>query len=140
MVAFFQDNLFELLNTKDDPPIFTSDFELQSPSKRQRKLVKPAAVLILIFRPSLEPMVVFTKRSPNLQYHPGQISFPGGKVEKNDPGEVDAALRESVEEIGIKPEKTKILGRLPSHYTVTGFRISPFVGITNSVEKHIHQH
>jgi len=72
--------------------------------------------------------VVFTRRSKNLSSHPGQISFPGGRIDKDDPTIVDAGFREVEEEIGIKKENIETLGLLPPHETVSQFIIYPFVG------------
>ncbi len=59
--------------------------------------------------------ILYTRRQAHLSSHPGQISFPGGRV---DPGEgiEEAALREAEEEIGLRPESVTVLGRLPAFY------------------------
>jgi len=88
----------------------------------------PAAVLIGMVGHDDGVTIVLTERTANLTYHPGQISFPGGKIEADDAGPADAALREANEEIGLAPEKVEIIGCLPPHYTVTHFRVYPFVG------------
>jgi len=75
--------------------------------------------------------VILTKRSSALKHHPGQIAFPGGKVDPNDKSIEDAALREADEEIGLDPKLVEILGPLPSHETVTSFTVTPFLGIVN---------
>jgi 8-oxo-dGTP pyrophosphatase MutT (NUDIX family) len=78
------------------------------------------------------PQVVLTKRSSALKHHPGQVAFPGGKVEDTDADETHAALREAEEEIGLSPELVTVLGTLPSHETVTGFSVTPVVSIVPS--------
>jgi 8-oxo-dGTP pyrophosphatase MutT (NUDIX family) len=88
----------------------------------------PAAVLVgLVNRPD-GLQVLLTQRSADLPDHPGQISFPGGRVELDDPSLAAAALRESAEEIGLPPERVSILGQLAEYETVTGYRVTPVVG------------
>jgi len=88
---------------------------------------RKASVLIAVVD-NVEPFIWFTQRSTALRHHPGQISFPGGSKEPSDASDAAAALREAWEEVGLDPDAVQILGRLPSHATVTGFVISPFVG------------
>lgn len=91
-------------------------------------LVTPAAVLVpLVNRPE-GLNVLLTQRSDALPHHPGQISFPGGRVEPEDASIEAAALREAHEEIGLPPEQVTVLGRLASYETVTGFAVTPVVG------------
>jgi 8-oxo-dGTP pyrophosphatase MutT (NUDIX family) len=88
----------------------------------------PAAVLVpLVNRPN-QLTVLFTQRSADLPDHPGQISFPGGRVEPEDPDAGATALREAEEEIGLPREKVSLLGRLAEYETVTGYRVKPVVG------------
>ena len=104
----------------------TSDFDLNPAVALppDRKL-RPAAVLIA-FQPGKG--VWLTKRSSHLKHHPGQIAFPGGKLDPTDASLQAAALRETEEEIGLPPDHVRILGALPPHETVTGFLVTPFVG------------
>lgn len=108
----------------------TSDFDLNPgvvlPEGRK---LRPAGVLIAIAMRAGGPVIVLTKRSSALKHHPGQIAFPGGKVDPGDDGPVGAALRESREEIGLAPDAVEILGMLPPHETVTGFEATPVVGL-----------
>jgi 8-oxo-dGTP pyrophosphatase MutT (NUDIX family) len=91
-------------------------------------LAIPAAVLVpLVNRPE-GLQVLLTERSANLPDHPGQISFPGGRVEPEDADDVAAALREAQEETGLDPSRVTVLGQLPVYETVTGFRVTPVVG------------
>jgi len=87
----------------------------------------PAAVLIAITDAS-EPGVLLTVRRENLRTHAGQIAFPGGRI---DPGEdaIAAALREAQEEIGLDPSVVGVLGQLEEYRTVTGFRVTPAIGV-----------
>jgi len=92
-----------------------------------RKL-RPAAVLMPIIETRDGAQVILTKRSARLKHHPGQVAFPGGRIDDTDADAVAAALRESQEEIGLEPENVEILGQLPTHETVTSYTVTPFVG------------
>jgi len=93
----------------------------------ERPLV-PAAVLIPVVLRETTPTVLLTRRTESLTDHPGQISFPGGRVEAGDRGAADTALRETREETGLEPRTVQIVGYLPPHAVVTGFAITPVVG------------
>jgi 8-oxo-dGTP pyrophosphatase MutT (NUDIX family) len=88
----------------------------------------PAAVLVPIVDRGDELTVLLTERASDLRHHAGQISFPGGRIEAADPSVVDAALREASEEIGLAPSSVEVVGLLPDHLIVTGFRVTPVVG------------
>jgi 8-oxo-dGTP pyrophosphatase MutT (NUDIX family) len=87
-----------------------------------------AAVLIPIIDYGDKLHVLFTQRALHLRHHPGQISFPGGRIEAGESSS-DAALREAHEEIGLAPAAVELLGRLPLQSTSTGFTIQPWVGL-----------
>ena len=88
----------------------------------------PAAVLFpLVQREELT--VLLTQRTAHLKDHPGQISFPGGRIEETDDSPLDAALRETEEEIGLSRQHISILGYLPRYLTGTGFEVTPVVGL-----------
>jgi 8-oxo-dGTP pyrophosphatase MutT (NUDIX family) len=88
----------------------------------------PAAVLVPIVL-SDRPGVVLTKRTPHLKAHAGQVSFPGGRIDPDDSGPEDAALREAWEEIGLHGREVQILGRMNDYVTGTGYRITPVLGV-----------
>ena len=85
----------------------------------------PAAVLVGVVDVPGAPAVLLTKRSARLKHHPGQIAFPGGKVDPGDADAAAAALREAREEVGLDPARAEVLGTLPAHETVTGFAVTP---------------
>jgi 8-oxo-dGTP pyrophosphatase MutT (NUDIX family) len=89
----------------------------------------PAAVLAPIFLLEGELSLLFTQRTMNLKDHQGQISFPGGVRDSVDPDLLATALRETEEEIGLKPEGVEILGTLNPVATVTGYWVNPFVAL-----------
>lgn len=95
-----------------------------------------AAVLIPVIEDNGELYVVFTTRAKHLRHHPGQVSFPGGKYDESDASLVDTALRESYEEIGLKPDNITPLGWLPSHHTISNFTIYPLVGLIKNKQKY----
>jgi 8-oxo-dGTP pyrophosphatase MutT (NUDIX family) len=88
----------------------------------------PAAVLVPLVNRGEGLTVLFTERSRDLPDHPGQISFPGGRIEPADPDARVAALREAEEEVGLAPTRVSLLGRLAEYETVTGYRVTPVVG------------
>ena len=111
------------INTK-----LTSDNDLMENEVVRTENLTEAAVLIPIVERNNGLKVILTKRSNNLKQHPGQVSFPGGKSEKTDKSLVATALRETREEIGINNKNVEILGQLSKHVTITGFKITPFIG------------
>ncbi|WP_136443351.1 CoA pyrophosphatase [Pacificoceanicola onchidii] len=108
----------------------TSDFDLNPdvvlPADRK---LRPAGVLCAFEQTPLGLEVILTKRSSRLKHHPGQIAFPGGKQDEGDRDVVDAALREAYEEIGLPKTHVEVIGTLPTHETVTGFLVTPVLGL-----------
>jgi len=89
----------------------------------------PASVLFpIVLRPAA-PTVLLTQRTAHLKDHPGQISFPGGRAEPEDPSPAHTALREAEEEIGLPAGRVEIAGYLPEYRTGTGFRVTPVVAM-----------
>ena len=87
-----------------------------------------AAVLVGIVH-GTAPGVLLTRRASHLNRHPGQVAFPGGRMEPDDASAEAAALREAQEEVGLDPAVAELVGRLPEHVTGTGFRITPVLAL-----------
>jgi 8-oxo-dGTP pyrophosphatase MutT (NUDIX family) len=88
----------------------------------------PAAVLLVIYPKDGEYCVLLHKRSEQVEYHKGEISFPGGTQDQKDRDSLDTALRETEEEMGIRREDVTILGQLDEVTTRTGFLVRVYVG------------
>lgn len=93
-----------------------------------------AAVLLPVARVNGECCVVFTKRPRDLNRHGGEVSFPGGIMENEDVDTAAAALRETHEEIGIRPDDVRILGTLSDELSRWGHRVTPYVGLLESTD------
>ena len=87
-----------------------------------------AAVLMPLVERPTGLQVLLTQRASHLKNHPGQISFPGGRIETADAGPWEAALRETREEIGLEPQFVTRAGYLQDHLVISGFRVTPAVG------------
>jgi len=118
----------------DEPPVLPlvprrDDFDL-NPALRPdiARALRPAAVLLPIVR-KLDPTVLFTRRTPHLASHAGQVSFPGGRLQQGDSSLVETALRETAEETGITADFVSVAGFLEAYETGTGFAVLPVVGL-----------
>ena len=106
----------------------SSDYDLNPSVTSPDRQLRDAAVLIGVVDQA-EPVVLLTKRSSALKHHPGQIAFPGGKVDSGDKDVIAAALREAREEIAL--EGAEVLGTLAAHETVTGFNVTPVLALVS---------
>jgi 8-oxo-dGTP pyrophosphatase MutT (NUDIX family) len=106
-----------------------SVLQSRSPRNLRGDHYKLAAVLMPIQEREDGDHLVLTKRAEQLNHHRGQIAFPGGRVDADDCGELEAALRESYEEIGIDPTHVRVLGRLDQVTAAYDFIVTPFVGV-----------
>lgn len=132
------EELRRLAPARLEQEIHPSAHDLTQPSGRGDHDLNPgvtlrplrlAAVLLAVVDRGGEAHVVLTQRTESLASHAGQIALPGGKVDDADPSPIDAALRESHEEIGLERTAVSVIGTLDTYQTGTGFRILPVVGV-----------
>jgi 8-oxo-dGTP pyrophosphatase MutT (NUDIX family) len=90
---------------------------------------KAAAVLVPIITHADETTVLLTERATGLRAHSGQIAFPGGRLDAEDPSPLAAALREAEEEIGLDAAHVRPLGYLDAYLSSTGYLVTPVVGL-----------
>jgi 8-oxo-dGTP pyrophosphatase MutT (NUDIX family) len=90
---------------------------------------KPAAVMIPVIARPEGVTVLLTLRTSHLRAHPGQIAFPGGRMDPEDVSPAAAAFREAMEEIGLKADYATALGYLDAYQTGTGYRVIPLVAM-----------
>ena len=122
-----EEKLRKALNRPARP---SSDFDLNPAiTLPPGRSLRPAAVLVPVWLHPEGARLILTKRASHLKHHPGQIAFPGGKVDDGDDGVVGAALREAQEEIALPPAQVEIAGTPPPHETVTGFTVTPVRGL-----------
>lgn len=111
------------------PPVpVRGDGDLNGAPSPTGRILRPAAVLAPLVVRETGLSVVLTRRADHLSAHAGQISFPGGRLNMGEDA-VEAALRESEEEIGLVRARVRVIGRFDPYETVTGFQITPFVGL-----------
>jgi 8-oxo-dGTP pyrophosphatase MutT (NUDIX family) len=99
------------------------------PSELLPDAPRPAAVLMPLLQIDQNWHVLFTRRTASLAEHSGQVAFPGGRSDPEDGDPETTALREAYEEIGVKPQDVRILGRLNNFLTITNYSVTPVVGV-----------
>lgn len=107
----------------------TSDYDLNPATRLAAdRVLRPAAVLVPLIPGPGGLAVILTRRSSRLLHHPGQIAFPGGKIDAGDADATAAALREAEEEIGLPRDRVEVIATMDAHETVTGFSVTPVLG------------
>lgn len=91
--------------------------------------LRPAAVLLPLFRQEGHDRLLFTLRTDQLEHHSGEISFPGGASDADDTDLAATALRETEEEVGLPAQNIQVLGRLDDFYSIYGYHVVPYVGV-----------
>lgn len=109
-----------------------SDEQFAELSKQLPTEVSRAAVLVPIVDRPAGLTLLLTQRASHLKNHPGQISFPGGRMEPADAGPWEAALREAEEEIGLPREYVSLAGYLHDHMVISGYRVTPVVAFVRT--------
>ncbi|TWT15977.1 CoA pyrophosphatase [Reyranella sp. CPCC 100927] len=109
------------------PPYVGSDFALNNADRPPENL-RPAAVLVPLVDHATGLTVLLTQRTADMPSHAGQIAFPGGRRQIEDPDLIATALRETEEEIGVGRDHVDVIGSLDNYVTGTGFLITPVVG------------
>ncbi len=104
------------------------DWHMSGDTPDEGRVLMPAAVLIAVTAEA-EPRLLLTRRPMTMARHPGQVAFPGGRVDPGDASPVAAALREAEEEVALAREHVEVLGTLDPYETGTGFSILPVVGL-----------
>ncbi|OYY90165.1 MAG: CoA pyrophosphatase [Sphingomonas sp. 28-66-16] len=109
-----------------DPTLLTGDYH--DLGLNDADSLSAAAVLVPVTDRST-PGVILTQRNATMRRHPGQIAFPGGRIDPGDDGPVAAALREAEEEIALPRNLVTVIGAADRYRTVTGFDVTPVLGV-----------
>ncbi len=116
--------LRDALAAAHEPILLTGDHHDFDPDAA----TSPAAVLIAVTERA-DPGVLLTRRTETLRRHAGQVAFPGGRIDPEDSGPVDAALREAEEEIALPRSRVEVIGTADLYRTITGYSVTPVVGV-----------
>jgi 8-oxo-dGTP pyrophosphatase MutT (NUDIX family) len=115
-----------------EAPRSDDDLNAHLPATFDVSTPRPAAVLVPVVRRQPELTVLLTQRTDHLPSHPGQVAFPGGKIDAGDADATAAALRETEEETGLDRKFVETIGFLDSYQTRTGFRVLPVVALVET--------
>lgn len=125
--------LITLLNSKTSLQTYqalkqlANEIPLHLPVQKENSI--HASVLIPIIQHPGNPTVLLTERTSHLKHHPGQISFPGGRMDEKDENAKACVLREVHEEIGLEEHQIQIIGELGQWSSFTGYMVTPFLGL-----------
>lgn len=120
----------DILQRRGDHAVDYPDSKSRARAFAEGELIaRPAAVLVPLVPRDEGLHVILTRRTDHLSDHAGQISFPGGRQEDHDNTLEETALRETEEEIGLARVHIELVGRLDDYYTVTGYQVTPVVGL-----------
>lgn len=97
----------------------------------KRTGLRDAAVLIPVVDHGEQATVIMTKRAETLRDHTGQVAFPGGRIDSEDPSPEYTAVREAGEEIGLPPNHIEVIGRMPDYVSGSGYRIAPVLAVVS---------
>lgn len=121
--------MFENLTKIDSPDDVAMHQNSDAPKV---KALRNAAVLIPLVWHDNQWKILFIRRATNdKDRHSGQVAFPGGRIEQSDSNPIEAALRETHEEIGISSEQINVIGTIDPYITVSSYEVTPVVGIVN---------
>lgn len=131
MTTVYQPDIFPFTQSVDCVLAnFVTRFQLQcAPQAKPVRQVRKAAVLVPIVCHPDAPTLLLTRRASTLRKHAGQVAFPGGAADSSDTSLIATALREAEEEVAIAPEVVTVLGTLPPLDSVSGFQVTPVVGL-----------
>lgn len=112
------------------PPAWKPEVERET-SFSSRKPAQAAVLVPIVMRGAdfAQSTILLTQRASHMSTHPGQIAFPGGKVDPQDANHQATALREAQEEVGLDPEHVQVIGELPIYVTGTAFWVTPVIAL-----------
>ncbi len=103
---------------------------LPGDSNYDLSLANPVAAAVLVAITNRErPGVILTQRPDTMRKHPGQVAFPGGRMDDSDADLIAAALREAEEEVALPPAAVTIVGTTDRYHTITGYQVTPVIGV-----------
>lgn len=130
MLARLRERLDPVDAVQDVPARSDADLNGGMPARASDALaLRDAAVMVPLLLHDGPPRLLLTERAAHLPRHPGEIAFPGGRVDPTGETLPEAAVRELEEEVGIGGDHVDLVGRFDGYETVTGFHVTPFVGV-----------